>query len=191
MLTIEKLSALAAKPAAKAEAAMGVPRLPSPPALRDVTVTVPLPSPELLERQSEPDCEIPPSDRLLGPIPEMTRLIYERQCYKNAEAVVRSKLQLLQDTIASTIKGLNDAPRPAAATPPPPPRSKSPPPPPEMVWARIDGRRGPEVAQQTEVDFATCKELAGALAAQLQQRDTFNLNLRACMRQHGYKAPAQ
>jgi hypothetical protein len=46
---------------------------------------------------------------LLGPIPETTRLIYERQCYKNAETVVRGKLQLLQQAIAGTIKALNDA----------------------------------------------------------------------------------
>ena len=82
-------------------------------------------------------------------------------------------------------------PQPVAATPPPPPpRSKPPPPPPKMVWDRIDGRRGPEVTQQAEVDFATCKALAETLTAQLQQGDTFNLNLRACMGQHGYKAPA-
>jgi len=59
-----------------------------------------------------------------------------------------------------------------------------------MVWDRIDGQHGPEVTQQTEVDFATCKALAETLTAQLQQGDTFNLNLRACMGQHGYKAPA-
>jgi hypothetical protein len=97
------------KPVAKAELAKEVPLPPSPPGRRDVSFTIPLPNPELLERQSEPDCEIPPSDRLLGAIPETTRLIYERQCYKNAETVVRGKLQLLQDTIASTVKALSDA----------------------------------------------------------------------------------
>ena len=82
-------------------------------------------------------------------------------------------------------------PQPVAATPPlPPPRSKPPPPPPKMVWVRIDGQHGPEVTQQTEVDSATCKALAETLAAQLQQADAFNLNFRACMGQHGYKAPA-
>jgi hypothetical protein len=70
---------------------------------------VPLPGPELLEHQSKPNCELPPSDRLLGAIPETTQLIYERECYKNAETVVRSRLQLLQDATASTIKALNDA----------------------------------------------------------------------------------
>ena len=82
------------KPAPKPEVAKGVPSSPS--GLRNVSVATTLPSPELLEPPSEPDCEIPPSDRLLGAIPETTRLIYERQCYKNAETVVRSKLQLLQ-----------------------------------------------------------------------------------------------
>jgi hypothetical protein len=101
-VTLAQNSAMS--PSEPAGVAKGAPLPPSPPGLRDVSVTIPLPSPELLERQSEPDCEIPPSDRLLGAIPETTRLIYERQCYKNAETVVRSKLQLLQDTIASTIK---------------------------------------------------------------------------------------
>ncbi len=81
-------------------------------------------------------------------------------------------------------------PQPVAATPPPPPRSKPSPAPPKMVWDRIDGQHGPEVTQQTEVDFATCKALAGILVAQPQQGDTFNVSLRACMGQHGYKAPA-
>jgi hypothetical protein len=37
-----------------------------------------------------------------------------------------------------------------------------------MAWDRIDGRRGPEVAEQEEVDLATCKALAETLVAQLQ-----------------------
>jgi hypothetical protein len=80
-----------------------------PAASAGVAKGVPLPGPELLEHQSKPNCELPPSDRLLGAIPETTQLIYERECYKNAETVVRSRLQLLQDATASTIKALNDA----------------------------------------------------------------------------------
>jgi hypothetical protein len=97
------------KPVEKPSVTKGIPLPPSPPASRDVNLTVPLPSPELLERQREPDCEIPASDRLLGAVPETTRLIYERQCYKNAETVVREKLQLLQDAIAGTVKALNES----------------------------------------------------------------------------------
>jgi hypothetical protein len=83
---------------------------PSEPAANaGVAKRVLFPSPELLEHQSKPNCEIPPSDRLLGAIPETTQLIYERECYKNAETVVRTKLQLLQDAIGSTIKAPNDA----------------------------------------------------------------------------------
>jgi hypothetical protein len=82
------------------------------------------------------------------------------------------------------------ASQPVAATPLPPPRSKPPSASPKTAWVRIDGQRGPEVTQQAEVDLATCKALAETLAAQLQQGDTFNLNLRACMGQHGYKASA-
>ena len=107
----QSLAMSGSKPAPKPEVAKGVP--PSPSGLRNVSVASTLPSPELLEPPSEPDCEIPPSDRLLGAIPETTRLIYERQCYKNAETVVRSKLQLLQDTIVSTVKGLSRTLQPA------------------------------------------------------------------------------
>ena len=98
-----------AKPGENATVTKGVPLPPSPPATRDASLTIPLPSSDLLERRGEPDCEIPPSDRLLGAIPETTRLIYERQCYKNAETVVREKLQLLQEAIVGTVKALNDA----------------------------------------------------------------------------------
>ena len=95
MVSLAQSSAMSgSKPAPKPEVAKGVP--PSPSGVRNMSVATTLPSPELLEPPSEPDCEIPPSDRLLGAIPETTRLIYERQCYKNAETVVRSKLQLLQ-----------------------------------------------------------------------------------------------
>jgi len=80
---------------------------PSEPA--GVAKGVPLPSPELLEHQSKPDCETPSSSRLLGAVQETTQLIYERECYKNAEIVARTKLQLLQEAIGSTIKALNDA----------------------------------------------------------------------------------
>jgi hypothetical protein len=75
-------------------------------------------------------------------------------------------------------------------TTPPPPRPKPPPPPPKMVWHRIDGQHGPEVTEQEEADLATCKALAETLVAQLQQGQTFNLNLRACMGQHGYELVA-
>jgi hypothetical protein len=109
-VTLAQSSAISSsKPATKATLAQGIPLPPSPPGPRDVSVTIPLPGPELLEPQSEPDCEIPSSDRLLGTISETTRLIYERECYKNAETVVRSKLQLLQDAIASPVKALEDA----------------------------------------------------------------------------------
>jgi hypothetical protein len=74
-----------------------------------VATGVPFPSPQLLEHESKPNCEIPPSDPLPGAMPERAQLIYERECYKNAETAVRTKLQLLQDAIASTIKALNDA----------------------------------------------------------------------------------
>ena len=54
-----------------------------------------------------------------------------------------------------------------------------------MVWDRVDDWRGPAVAEQEEVDLATCKALAETLV-QLQQGQNFVPNLRACMGQHGY-----
>jgi hypothetical protein len=84
------------------------PARPSDPATNaGVAKGVPLPSPQLLEHQSNPNCELPP--RLLSAMSETTQLIYERECYKNAETVARGRLQLLQDAIASTIKALDDA----------------------------------------------------------------------------------
>jgi hypothetical protein len=46
------------------------------------------------------------------------------------------------------------------------------------------------MTEQEEADLATCKALAETLVAQLQQGQTFNLNLRACMGQHGYELVA-
>ena len=85
------------------------PPITEPAANAGVAKGVPLPSPRLLEHESKPNCEIPPSDPLPGAMPERAQLIYERECYKNAETVVRTKLQLLQDAIGSTIKAPNDA----------------------------------------------------------------------------------
>jgi hypothetical protein len=55
-----------------------------------------------------------------------------------------------------------------------------------MVWDRVDDQRGPDVIEQEEVDFATCKALAETLVVQLRQGQTFIPNLRACMGQRGY-----
>jgi|SRR5215469_1653310 len=85
--------------------------------------------------------------------------------------------------VAAVAPPPTEAPTPPAATPRSPPT-------PKMAWDRIDGRRGREVAEQQEVDLATCKALAETLGAQLQQGQAFNLNLRACMGQHGYKLVA-
>jgi hypothetical protein len=66
---------------------------------------IPLPDRALLERQGEPDCAF------RGPVsspatPEETRmkLDYEQQCYRQAESIVRSRLNQLQDSVDETVR---------------------------------------------------------------------------------------
>lgn len=93
-----------------------------------------------------------------------------------------------------------------AADPPPyrpPPPVPATPPPPLMTWMRIDGQPG--MADQGNVDLATCQAVAVNAANQVQippsgqgfdvapeialmrQRQTQDANFRACMGQHGYR----
>jgi len=91
-------------------------------------------------------------------------------------------------------------PAPVAAAPPPaPPPPK--PPPPKMVWVRTDGQYPPGWQQQGDVDYASCEAAAinasnqvvipldayPAVVARQQRRKTFDVNLEACLAQHGYK----
>jgi hypothetical protein len=64
-----------------------------------------LPGPAMLRRQPEPDCAF------RGPVSypitaEETRqkLDYERQCYRQAETLVRARLEQLQDSVQEMIK---------------------------------------------------------------------------------------
>jgi hypothetical protein len=62
---------------------------------------VPLPEVSLLSPQAEPSCEAP------GTVTdERQKLDYERQCYRHAEMIVRSRLQLLQEAVARTISAV-------------------------------------------------------------------------------------
>ena len=66
-----------------------------------------LPDPALLQRQPEPDCVF--RGPLSNPITaEETRmkLDYEQQCYRQAEFIVRARLQQLQDSVDETIKAI-------------------------------------------------------------------------------------
>jgi hypothetical protein len=62
---------------------------------------VPLPEAVLLSPQSEPGCEASGADT-----DERQKLDYERQCYRHAEMIVRSRLQLLQDSVGRTISAV-------------------------------------------------------------------------------------
>jgi hypothetical protein len=62
---------------------------------------VPLPSPALLTRASEPKCAFdagadPAAD-------ERAKLDYERQCYRHAEIIARHRLALLQNAVRKMI----------------------------------------------------------------------------------------
>jgi len=64
-----------------------------------------LPDRALLQRQPEPDCAF--RGPLSNPVTaEETRmkLDYEQQCYRQAEFIVRARLQQLQDSVGETIK---------------------------------------------------------------------------------------
>jgi hypothetical protein len=69
-------------------------RIPPP-----VKTAVPLPKQELLRPQPEPDCTFPATDTAAD---ERQKLDYERQCYRHAEMIARTRLQLLQDSVAKT-----------------------------------------------------------------------------------------
>ena len=57
---------------------------------------IPLPAAPLLSRQQEPSCTFETAESNAD---EHQKLDYERQCYRHAEMIVRSQLQLLQDSI--------------------------------------------------------------------------------------------
>src|SRR5262249_31155558 len=58
---------------------------------------IPLPALALLAPQSEPDCEFTTTDPNSD---ERQKLDYERQCYRQAEMIVRARLRLLQRSVA-------------------------------------------------------------------------------------------
>jgi len=64
---------------------------------------IPVPGRELLNPQTEPDCEFKTDDPKAD---ERQKLDYERQCYRHAEMIVRSRLQLLQGSVEGAIKAV-------------------------------------------------------------------------------------
>jgi len=75
---------------------------------------IPLPAAPLLSPQPEPGCEFETGE---SKIEERQKLDYERQCYRHAEMIVRSRLQLLQDSADKIISALKRTPTPLPAAP--------------------------------------------------------------------------
>jgi hypothetical protein len=67
-----------------------------------VQTAVPLPREELLSPMQEPDCQFPATET--GD--ERQKLDYERQCYRQAEIIARTRLRLLQNSIEKTVKAI-------------------------------------------------------------------------------------
>src|SRR5712692_10219857 len=79
---------------------------------------IPLPAAPLLSPQPEPSCEFETTESNAD---ERQKLDYERQCYRHAEMIVRSRLQLLQGSVGETIKAVkrsewSGSSRPSAPT---------------------------------------------------------------------------
>jgi len=64
---------------------------------------IPMPGRTLLTPQPEPDCKFTASDTDAD---DRQKLDYERQCYRHAEMIVRSRLRLLQGSVGETIKAV-------------------------------------------------------------------------------------
>jgi hypothetical protein len=81
---------------------------------RKSKTAISLPAAPLLSPQLEPSCEFETGE---SKIEERQKLDYERQCYRHAEMIVRSRLQLLQDSVDKTISALKRTPTPLPAAP--------------------------------------------------------------------------
>jgi hypothetical protein len=73
---------------------------------------IPLPEPELLERQAAPDCEFkssaPVDDKIAF---RAMKLDYEQQCYRQSESILRARMERLQDAVNKTIESLKRSDR--------------------------------------------------------------------------------
>ena len=61
-----------------------------------------------LNPQPEPDCEIKTTEPETD---DLTKREYEGYCYRHAEMIVRSRLQLLQRSVDKTIKAVKRSER--------------------------------------------------------------------------------
>jgi hypothetical protein len=69
---------------------------------------IPLPGRGLLQAQPEPQCAFESTEPKTD---ERQKLDYERQCYRHAEMIARGRLDLLQGSVAKTIKAVKRSER--------------------------------------------------------------------------------
>ena len=70
--------------------------------------SIPLPGPALLERQPAPDCDYRSTPSGNAGEDARVRLDYQQQCYRQAEGIVRMRLNTLQDSVGETIKAVKN-----------------------------------------------------------------------------------
>ena len=99
----------------------------STPTKRELRVPIPLPSPALLKPQPEPNCEYKPiepkssepkatetNSALRKPNSgsnqldndDLSKLNYQKECYRQYEVIVRDRLQVLQASVDKTIRAI-------------------------------------------------------------------------------------
>jgi hypothetical protein len=87
-------------------AAAGIAVAASPAAARrPAPKAVPLPDQSLLEKQPPPQCRLSKAPEGINPNEALVvTLDYERQCYRQAEEIVRARLDALQEAVRDTVK---------------------------------------------------------------------------------------
>ncbi len=74
-------------------------------------IPIPLPGRALLEPRPEPKCQFEDSANPDPNADERWKLDYERQCYRQAEMIVRYRLELLQNAARKMIKAVKQTER--------------------------------------------------------------------------------
>ena len=68
---------------------------------------IPVPEPELLNRQAAPDCEFKSAAQANDEVAlRAMKLDYEQQCYRQSEDILRTRMERLQDGVSKTIEAL-------------------------------------------------------------------------------------
>ncbi len=69
---------------------------------------IPVPEPELLNRQAAPNCEFKSAAQANDEVAlRAMKLDYEQQCYRQSESILRARMERLQDGVSKTIEALH------------------------------------------------------------------------------------